>query len=128
MIYKSDIRWWIILAKRKLSGLYVNDKLKEKLQTCLYSEGKTLKGALLEEANYIIDNDIPIEKPVEDFLNIREKLREKLIEKYGTLKNAADSVGMNPNMLRNTLHFLETKKKYRPQESTISMLSKLLAE
>ena len=111
------------MGKSKLSGLYVDDELKEQLQTCLYSKGKTLKGALLEEANYIIDNDIPIEKPIERFLDVRGKL----IEKYGTIKNAAKSAHISYQGLIQTINLIEKKKENcQLKKSTISKLSDLL--
>lgn len=119
------MKWWIVVRHPKIKkqvNLYVDDKRKQELQTRLYSQGKTLQDSILMEANFIIDNDIPLNNPVDAFRNIREKL----IDKYGTLKNAAECVGLSPGMLRNTLHFLETKKNYQPSKSTTSKLLELL--
>ena len=112
------------MKKRRYLVLRVDDEDVKKIREYLLSQGKTITDGLIDEVNYVIDKKIPIKKPVEDFLNIREKL----IAKYGTLKKAAEHVGMNPGMLRNTLHFLETKKNYRPSKSTMSMLSELIGK
>lgn len=100
----------------------VDDEDVKKIREYLLSQGKTITDGLIDEVNYVIDKKIPIKKPVEDFLNIRKKL----IAKYGTIKNAAERVALSPGMLRNTLHFLETKKNYQPSKSTMSKLSELI--
>lgn len=102
--------------------LHVDDKLKERLKTYLYSEGKTLKGALQDEVDYIVDNNLPIGKPVEIFFDIRERL----INKYGTLKNAAEIAGIRYQNFMDVIYKIEQKKDYRPSKSTISKLSELL--
>lgn len=109
--------------KNKIFGtLYVDKALKEKLQAYLYSEGKTFQSAIEDETNYIIDNDIPIEKPVEKFLNIREKL----IEKYGSIKEASKHTYVSYRTLMTAIEKIEKNKNFKPRKSTISMLSDLL--
>ena len=111
------------MKKETHSTIKVEKNIKEQLQTCLYSQGKSLNGALLEEINYIIDNNIPIENPVKNFLNIREKL----IEKYGTVKTAAEKANVNYQGLINSINLIERKKENcQLKKSTISMLSNLL--
>lgn len=110
------------MRKRYITGVQIEESLKKKIKQRLYSQGETFQSAIEKEIDKIVAAEVRIERPVENFLNIRERL----INKYGTLKAAAESVGLNPGMLRNTLHFLETKKNYRPSKSTKSKLSELL--
>lgn len=90
----------------------------------MYSEGKTFQSAIEDEIDYIIDNELSLESPVGDFLDIREKL----IEKYGSIKEASKYTDVCYSDLQKKIKNIETKKKYRPSKSTISMLSKLLEE
>lgn len=104
--------------------LNVDEEDVKKVRAYLLSQGKTLTDGLIDEVNYVIDNNIPIptERPVEKFLNIKERL----IEKYGTIKNAAEITGTSYYALTSAIKKIEKNKDYSPRKSTISMLSKLL--
>lgn len=106
--------------------LPLDEKEKQKLRICLLNEGKTITGGLIEQVNYIIDNNIPIpiEKPVEKFLNIRQRL----IDKYGTVKEASKHTYVAYRTLMNAIEKIEKNKNYLPRKSTISMLSDLLGK
>lgn len=102
--------------------LPLDEKEKQKLRICLLNEGKTITDGLIDQVNYIIDNNIPIEKPIEKFLNVRERL----IEKYGTIKEAAKHTNVSYQTLMDAIKKIEKNKNYLPRKSTISMLSDLL--
>lgn len=109
--------------KRITGTLYVDENLKKELQIHLRSEGQTFHGAILEEINNIIDNRLPIEKPIESFLDIRKKL----IGKYGTIKDAAKSAHISYQGLIQTINLIEKKKEdCQLKKSTISKLLDLL--
>lgn len=111
------------MKKATHSTIRVDKDIKEKLTTCLYNHGKSLNGALLEEINYIIDKQITIANPIENFFNIREKL----ILKYGSIKKAANQANVNYQGLINTINLIERKKENcQLKKSTISILSDLI--
>lgn len=110
------------MKKRHNFVLPLDDKLKEKLCLYLLQEGKTLKEGIIEQFNYIIDNNIPIEEPVENFLDIRKKL----IEKYGSIKEASKHAHVSYQNLLVTIKKIEKNKNFKPRKSTISMFSDLL--
>lgn len=116
------MRWWASLAKNHKYNLTVNDEEYEMIKTYVYSQGKTLVEAVAEQVDYIVNNNIPIEKPVEKFLNIRERL----IEKYGTIKEASKHTNVSYQTLMDAIHKIERNKNYKPQKSTSKMLMDLV--
>lgn len=106
--------------------LNVDEEDVKKVRAYLLSQGKTLTQGLIDEVNYVIDNNIPIpiEKPIEKFLNVRERL----IEKYGTIKEASKHTSVSYQTLMDAIKKIEKNKNYSPRKPTISMLSKLLEE
>ena len=104
--------------------LNVDEEDVKKVRAYLLSQGKTLTDGLIDEVNYVIDNNIPIptENPVEKFLDIRQRL----IEKYGTIKEASKHTHVTYQTLMDAIKKIEKNKDYSPRKSTISMLSKLL--
>ena len=104
--------------------LSVSDDEYELLKPYVYSQGKTMAEALAEQVDYIIDNNIPIkiDNPVEDFLDIRKRL----IEKYGTIKEASKHTYVSYQTLMDAIRKIETNPRYSPKKSTLIMLTDLL--
>lgn len=104
--------------------LNVDEEDVKKVRAYLLSQGKTLTDGLIDEVNYVIDNNIPIpiENPVEKFLDIRQRL----IEKYGTIKEASKHTNVSYRTLMTAIEKIERNKNYRPYKSTSKMLMDLL--
>lgn len=110
------------MAKDQKYNLSISDEEYKMIKTYAYSEGKTLKEAIAEQVSYIVNNNIPIEKPIENFLDIRQRL----IKKYGNIKEASKHTNVSYRTLMTAIEKIEKNKKYSPTKSTISMLSDLL--
>lgn len=110
------------MKKRKILVLHIDEEDKKKVQEYFLNQGKTLTQGLIDEANYIIKNNIPFEKPIEKFSNIRQRL----IDEYGTIKEASKYASVSYQTLMDAIHKIERNKNYKPQKSTSKMLMDLL--
>lgn len=109
--------------KRKEQRIFIDDETHEKLKKKSEELGMSISEIVRQSTEYVEKNDIDICEDLRYRDELLTNLRQKLINRFGTLAEAAKQLGVSYWTIRKYC-----RKEFYPSKSIMTKLSRMLGQ